>query len=129
MHDWGGEWPYWQELYKAQAYIGKMFCRITKRNAHIKEKYGTLRYGYTYLWLTTKQDTVVFAKIIKKAVKKFPNVAGEVVNDLVTTFSGDYDAGWCAGVLYMSSGSEWTSSLPKDSGPDLFKKYFNGGGT
>lgn len=110
------------DLYNAQEYIHRMFERITGKPCHTKEKYGTIRYEYTYLWLDTAEDMAVFTKIIKKAVRKFPNAAGAIVEDLVGMMSKEYDEGWCAGVLY-ASGGEWVSSKPKDGNLNLFKKY------
>lgn len=111
------------ELIEAQAYIAKTFKRLTGNYCYIKEKYGTLRYEHTYTWLDTAEDFIIFTKIIKKAVRKFPLAAGAIVDDLVGVMHQEYDAGWCAGVLYASGGGEWVSSKPKDGNLNLFKKY------
>jgi hypothetical protein len=48
MHSWSDDWPYWNDLYKAQNFIidyvyKKSWCRVS-----MKEKWGTLRYGWIF---------------------------------------------------------------------------------
>jgi hypothetical protein len=120
-HIWGDEWAYWPDLYKAGAYIAGLYERITKKPLCWKEKYGTLRYESTYLWLADEKDIRLFAKILKKAIRKYPQVAGEIVSDAIGMFENEYDEGWIAGVYWASAGSEWTSSNDGLS-PSVFRR-------
>ncbi len=107
-HEWGDEWEHWDELYKAQRWMNDIFERCRKKYMHSKEKYGTIRYEYTYLWLENDEDWLTFKKIIRRAVRKFPNVAGEVVNELSSGMVADeYFHAWCAGINYYTTGSCW----------------------
>ncbi len=109
-HEWGDDnWAHWVELYKAECWINAIFERCRKKHMHSKEKYGTIRYEYTYLWLENDEDWLTFKKIIRRAVRKFPNVAGEVVNELSSGVVADeYFQAWCAGINYYTTGSCWT---------------------
>ena len=108
-HCWGDDWEHWAELCKAESWICKMFERIRHKHIYSKEKYGTIRYEYTWMWLENDDDWLVFKKIIRKAVRKFPNVAGEIVDDLAGLASGYFGA-WCAGVLWVTSGNCWRNN-------------------
>lgn len=46
MHNWGDDWPYWNELYEAQNQIGATLRMLTLCRLICKEKYGSIRYEY-----------------------------------------------------------------------------------
>lgn len=109
-HNWGDESFNWAQLYLAESYISDLYYRITKRRPITKEKYGTIRYEWMALWITNEQEFLIFMKIIKRTIRKFPTLAGEIVNDLVPVVSNPYFAAWLEGVLWASSGEQWTSN-------------------
>lgn len=47
-HTWNDDWPYWEELYKAESYIVKWTYRLSLCHLSSKEKYGTIRYEYIF---------------------------------------------------------------------------------
>jgi hypothetical protein len=108
-HDWGDDWPHWNELYKAQKWVREFFERCTGKTLHSKEKYGTIRYELTFLWLENDNDFMVFKRALQKAVIKFPNVAAEIVSDAQGLVEDDFFNGWCAGVSWVKSQSYWSS--------------------
>lgn len=110
MYNWSGDWPYWDELYNAQEYFTKLYERCAKKYPHTKEKYGTIRYEYTYLWIENPEHGRLFRECIMRTVKKFPNVAGEVCSDAGLVLENDYFQGWCAGVTFHACGSYWSSN-------------------
>lgn len=48
MHIWGDDWPYWDELYKAQTDIWNTVYRWTRCKILCKEKYGEIRYEHMF---------------------------------------------------------------------------------
>jgi hypothetical protein len=108
-HDWDGDWPYWLDLYKAQAFFIKLYEKATGNHPHTKEKYGTIRYESTYLWITSEKEVFTFRECIRRTVKKFPNAAGEVCCHAGFVLEDEFFEGWCQGVAYTRSGSAWCS--------------------
>lgn len=117
-HIWGDGFDF-DELYDAQEYICKMYKRICGKHPITKEKYGTIRYEFKEMWLTSPAEAAMFLRIVKKATHKFPNVKGEIVDDLVafaptvaetsTQEQIMYLKGYLTGLLFGVSGSEWES--------------------
>jgi hypothetical protein len=69
-----------------------------------KEKYGTIRYELGHI---NEQECHAFKETIRRAVKKFKNVAGEIADDAGFVLNDDYFEGWCAGVVFQATGSYW----------------------
>lgn len=102
-HYWNDDWQYWNELYAAEAWIEGVFGRIRKKTMRTKEKYGTVRYEYTWTWLQCPEDIRVFKHVVRGAVKRFPNVAAEICDSAQHVLDDEYFNGWCAGVCYLAS--------------------------
>ncbi len=94
-HDWSDDWPHWKELYAAEEYIGNYVYKYSRCRLSSKEKYGTLRYEriipprwcwYMWdMWIYSKWTLLgqkVLIRAVSKAVKKFPNVKEEILDDL-----------------------------------------------
>ena len=86
-HTWGDKDFDWDALQDAMDYIFKMTRRATTLIPRMKEKYGTIRYEGMVLTeemidaeYVANMDT--FLKIVKRATKKFPQVAPEIIDDL-----------------------------------------------
>lgn len=109
-HIWGDDWAHWDELYTAEKWMVKLYERITHKYMVTKEKYGTIRYEHAFGWLTSEEDIRIFKLVIRKAVKKFPNVAGEIVADIWLPIDDPYFEGWCAGITWVTCGSYWSSN-------------------
>jgi len=110
MHSWGDDWPYWVELYQAAGYFSKFFRRCTGQEPMIKEKYGTIRYEMTFIWLDSKEHSRIFREAIMRTVRKFPKVAGEIADDAGHVLNDEYFEGWCRGVTFKANGSYWKST-------------------
>jgi hypothetical protein len=111
-HDWGDEDFDFGALYKAEKWIEKFYYRATKHHMITKEKYGTIRYEYEYLWLKGKRSNVMFLEILYRATRKFPDYAGEIVSDIVPCIDAkDVISGWYKGyfeaILWLKHKSEW----------------------
>lgn len=109
MHMWNDDWKHWDDLYKAQNYFCKFYEKCTGKYAMTKEKYGTIRFEFTYMWIENAEHCRIFREGIMRTVKKFPNVAGELCSDAGHTLEDDFFSGWCAGVAFASNGSYWSS--------------------
>lgn len=110
-HEWGDEWPYWKELYRAQKYFCRLYEKCTGKYPSTKEKYGTIRYEFTYLWIVEDNHPYIFRECLRRTVKKFKNVAGEIVIDAGHVLDDEYFRGWCAGVSVLANGSYWISDI------------------
>lgn len=59
-HEWGNDWPHWNELYEAESFIIDYVYKWSRCRLSCKEKYGTIRYEYVYppgsraWWLSIK---------------------------------------------------------------------------
>ena len=117
-HIWGDDWEHWDTLYKAQHWFIKLYERVTGKYPQTKEKYGTIRYEYEYLWLIVTDDegevvqdnSAYFKEIIRRTVKKFPEVAAELVADAGYMLNDEYFEGWCNGIMFVKGGSYWSST-------------------
>jgi len=47
-HEWGDDWPYWDDLYRAEKFIYTWTYRLAGLRLLSKEKYGTIRYEYLF---------------------------------------------------------------------------------
>lgn len=111
FHVWGDEFDF-EHLDEAQLWINKVYRRLTGLRMHTKEKYGTLRYEYEYLWLKTDKLVLQFLEILKRATVKFPLVAGEIVCDAVTMIDviDEYSAyykGYFEAILMVKHKTQW----------------------
>lgn len=109
MHYYGDEWPYWETLYKAENYFGKLYFRCTGKHPRTKGKWGTIRYELTLWWIENDEHCRLFRECIKRTVKKFPEVAGEIVGDATHALKDEYFEGWCNGISFITRGSYWSS--------------------
>jgi hypothetical protein len=111
-HQWGDEFDF-GGLYKVEAWINKAYRRITGKHMMTKEKYGTLRYEYEYMWMSSDEDVLLFLEILKRATVKFPKFAGEIVDDIVPSIQymadgkGVYYKGYFEAVLMVKHQSKW----------------------
>lgn len=108
-HNWSDNNFDWELLYEAQSFIVTAYRRLTGHHMRTKEKYGTIRYESTYLWIKSDNDSKRFREVLQLAVKKFPKVAGELVDDAIHLTDDEFFSGWCAGVMYLSTGDFWKS--------------------
>lgn len=115
-HCWGDEdfEEGWGQLSHAQEWMSTMYRRKCGKNMMTKEKYGTIRYEYTFLWMKTTDQSILFFEIVKRAIDKFPSVAGEIVCDVVSMIdpidiiSARYK-GYFEAVLWLKSKSKWSN--------------------
>ena len=112
-HDWSDDDFDFNGLYKAGKWIETFYKRATKQQMHWKEKYGTIRYEYEYLWLKTNKQGDKFFNILYRATRKFPDYAGEIVSDIVPSMSDSPKIQWYKGyftaILWVKHKSEWTT--------------------
>jgi hypothetical protein len=90
-HEWGDEDFDWDSLYKAERFIWIWLKRLTGAHLMLKEKYGTLR--YSFMFGSSKIESIkniqirlgncLFPFIIFIACWRWPNVAQEILNDLL----------------------------------------------
>jgi len=76
------------KLDKATCYIMKMYFRCTGQWPCMKTKYGTLRFEMFYTWLYADDDlaeerVLIFLKILNKACRKFPEISGEILDEIL----------------------------------------------
>ncbi len=109
-HYWGDSWPYWDELYNAERWFHKFYSKCTSKYPRTKEKYGTIRFEWTEMWIDNAEDVRIFKETIRRTVKKFPNVAGEVCLYAGDILEDEYFEGWCAGVCYQAHKTYWSST-------------------
>jgi len=109
MHNWNDNWPYWDELYRAEKFFNNLYERCTYLRPVTKEKYGTIRYGHTMSWINCQDHCRIFREVIRRTVKKFPNVAAEICDNARHVLYDDYFEGWCAGVVFKANGAYWVS--------------------
>ncbi len=107
----------WKGLNDAQTWIRTIYRRMTGKSMITKEKYGTVRYEYTYLWIESDEQAVIFFEVVYRATKKFPHLAGEIVSDVVTMIGDvDHKSGWYKGyfeaILWLKHKSKWTVYKP-----------------
>lgn len=111
-HEWGSEFDF-NGLAKAERWVKKAFRRATGQNMCTKEKYGTIRYEFDFLWLKSYEDTDIFLEILKRATVKFPDFAGEIVSDVIPsilyapTGRRDYYKGYFDAILMVKHQSKW----------------------
>lgn len=111
-HDWGDNWEHWDMLVQADRWICKFYSRLTSKRPITKEKYGTIRYEFEFMWLKNKEDTLKFCEILKRATHKFHPVASEIVCDFITVIeptdaASAYYYGYFEGIYYGKDQGEW----------------------
>ncbi len=116
-HDWSEEDFDWSGLSDAQTWMHTMYRRRTGKSMITKEKYGTIRYEYEFLWIETKEQASIFFEVVYRATKKFPHIAGEIVSSVVYMINEvDHITGWYKGyfeaILWLEHKSKWETSKP-----------------
>lgn len=109
MHSWGDEWEGWDTLYKAEKWMRTFYKKCTGKYMMSKEKWGTIRYEFTSMWIESEMDCFIFREMIRRAIKKFPTIAREIVSDAGHTLNDEYFDGWCNGVSAVTGDSYWSS--------------------
>lgn len=99
-HHWGGEFDFGR-LNKAGRHLSKLYERITGKHIWWKEKYGTIRYEFIHAWVETEQDAIIFDKCLRHCIKKFPDVAGELADDMCFQWSNPEWEGFYSGVVFL----------------------------
>lgn len=110
-HDWGSEFDF-DGLSKAEQWLKKVYRRATRNQMITKEKYGTIRYEFTYLWMTKKKDRAIFLELLKRTTIKFPEFAGEIVSDMIPDIDvkdkvSAYYKGYFDAILMVKHKSKW----------------------
>ncbi len=112
-HQWGDGFDF-DRLNEAGHHLSKLYERITKKPMWWKEKYGTIRYEFVYTWIETDQDAVIFDKCLRHCVKRFPDVAGELVEDMCFQWAKPELEYFYKGIAYLHD------ALNKDTSYDSF---------
>ncbi len=112
-HDWGSDFNF-RRLGDAGRHLGKLYERITKKHMMWKEKYGTIRYEFLFLWITTDEEAIIFDKCLRHCIKRFPDVAGELADDAVYSFTNPEWEGFYKGVVHLHD------ALNKENACDQF---------
>lgn len=109
MHNWHDSWPHWGILYNAQYYFGELYYRCTKKRPITKEKWGSIRYEFDWTWITSEKEAQVFRECLRRTIRKYPQVAAEIVLDAGHVLQDDYFEGWCNGVATLARNTYWCS--------------------
>ena len=109
MHKIGDSWQYWEELAKAEHYFNALYCRCTGKRPYTKETWGVIRYGILWSCIETTDDARLFQECIRRTVRKFPNVAAEVVADAAHVLDDRAFNDWCEGVIFVSASKNLTN--------------------
>ena len=48
MHSWGDDWPFWEDLYRAESFIEVYVWKWSRCSLMTKEKWGSIRYERLY---------------------------------------------------------------------------------
>lgn len=86
-HEWGEDFD-WDDLQEAMGFIYKYCKWLAGLRVLMKEKYGTIRYEYVWLWrhsdwrLINMWQNWIFKVVVTRACKKFPHIALEIIDDL-----------------------------------------------
>lgn len=99
-HDWSGDFDF-DGLCSAAERMSRVYERVTKTRIMWKEKYGTIRYEYTDLWIENEEHVKMFVKCLKWIIKKEPKFAGELVDDVVWLFHDEDTCNFFKGVVYL----------------------------
>ncbi len=109
-HMWGSEFDF-NEFYKAEAWIGKFYYRLTGKWPLTKEKYGTLRLEFECMWMETGEEVKLFCEILYRACRKWPQFSAELTNDAIVSFDNvPFYSAWFKGVNWGQCHSEWRGS-------------------
>lgn len=122
-HTWGDEWfeANEKELYNSINWISKFYFRKVGKRIIMKEKYGTIRYQYTDLWIIKPEDALILFEIIHRACRKFHRVAPEICDDVITLINPitrltAWYKGYFEGICWGAAKSRWAS---------FNKKFYN----
>lgn len=103
FHQWDDGFDF-TKLEKAGTWIATFYRRLTGKNMIWKEKYGTIRYEFTYFWLSEDDEAIILFEILRRATVKFPKLAAEIVDDMAYCISdgerSTYYKGYFDGILW-----------------------------
>ncbi len=92
-HEWSDDHFDWSALHRAQNFI-HWFCRPVLK-VWTKEKYGTIRYEFTYMWgwanskYLAKLQLLWFHVALWLACLRYRHIAGEIVEDWSSQWATD----------------------------------------
>jgi hypothetical protein len=89
-HSWGDGFDF-QRLEEAGRYLTKAYAELSGRRMFWKEKYGTIRYECTFLWVETAQELIWFNNAARDTISHFPDMAGEIADDLTWFFPDEME--------------------------------------
>ncbi len=112
-HEWGSDFDF-GGLDKAQHWIVKFYRRATGLQMHTKEKYGTIRYEFEFLWIKENHHATIWFEVARRATVKFPEFAGEIVSDIAPIIADKdhitgYYKGYFDAILWLKHKSKWES--------------------
>lgn len=90
LHCWGDGFDF-ETLDKAGGYLKKTYGELSGKRMCWKEKYGTIRYESTWDWVETAQEFLWFNQAVRETIGHFPEIAGEIVDDLTWFFPDDME--------------------------------------
>lgn len=100
-HVWGDPDFDFDELDRAGRYLSTLYRRSTGKTILWKEKYGTIRYEIPQVWLQSLDDESKFKAATLRTIKKFPKLAGEIIEDAwLITNTAEWD-NFVEGVLFL----------------------------
>lgn len=80
-HIWGDGFDF-ELLNEAIVFIIEQYFRRTGNHPLLKEKYGTIRYEYTYMWIKEDKDVIHLLQVVSDAAARYPSAAPEIVDEL-----------------------------------------------
>lgn len=105
-HIWGDDWfeANEKDLHNAMKFIETMYKRRTGKYPMMKEKYGTIRYEFIELWLTSNEFCLILFEILRRACVKYPGVSPEIVSNIrpMINKKDHYYSGFFDGILLRS---------------------------
>lgn len=95
-HEWGDKSFDWKSLWEACNYIQKTTKRYSGLDVMMKEKYGTLRFEFIFLWGISEYKWIsayqfyILYLVIKRACRKWPHIKEEILEDLIIVADGKF---------------------------------------
>jgi hypothetical protein len=84
MHEWGDDWPFWDELEEAEKWIKLQLKLNFGYTLTSKEKYGSIR--YEHVCDKNEEEThrgwKALTSVVFRAVNNWPDLQDELLEDL-----------------------------------------------